>query len=137
MIYTFGNSHAHLFTDSKPATYGIGENKNSSFTSISLGPTIAFNFYEHHFSRLKEYLNNLQFDKDKDFIMLIIGEVDCRWHLPYQSSIQNQSNKEIVKECIDRLVINGEDIPKDVLFQIDQMNQTAIDNNANYIRFVN
>jgi hypothetical protein len=42
-----------------------------------------------------------------------------------------------VKECIDRLVINGEDIPKDVLFQIDQMNQTAIDNNANYIRFVN
>jgi hypothetical protein len=42
-----------------------------------------------------------------------------------------------VKECIDRLVINGEDIPKDVLFQIDQMNQTAIDNNANYIRFIN
>jgi hypothetical protein len=42
-----------------------------------------------------------------------------------------------VKECIDRLVINGEDIPKDVLFQIDQMNQTAIDNNASYIRFIN
>ena len=102
MIYTFGNSHSHLFTDSKPSTYGVGENTNNSFKSISLGPTIAFNFYEHHFSKLKEYLNNLQIDKDKDFIMLIIGEVDCRWHLPYQASIQNQTNEEIVKECIDR-----------------------------------
>ncbi len=27
MIYTFGNSHSHIFTNSSPGTFGVGENK--------------------------------------------------------------------------------------------------------------
>lgn len=102
MIYVFGNSHAHLFTNSKPATFGRGENSNKVFTSYSLGPVIAYNFYEHHYPGMIDIINGIPFDKDTDAILIAIGEVDCRWHLPYQAKLQNKTNEEIVKECIDR-----------------------------------
>ena len=101
MIFVFGNSHAHVFTDTHPATFGMG-NKNERFTSLSLGPTIAYNFYEHHYPTMLNWIGHLNINKEKDFIILAIGEVDCRWHLPYQAHIQNKTNEEIVKECIDR-----------------------------------
>jgi hypothetical protein len=102
MIYTFGNSHSHLFTGSAPSTFGIGEIRNPYFTSISLGPTIAYNFYENHHNNLLNWVNKLNINKENDFIMLVVGEVDCRVHLPRQVILQNRSIDEIVKECIDR-----------------------------------
>lgn len=101
MIYTFGNSHAHVFTGTHPATFGEG-NYNTNFKSFSLGATIAYNFYEHHLSKIYDILANTPFDKEKDYVMLIVGEVDCRWHLPYQANLQNRPINEIVSECIDR-----------------------------------
>ena len=41
--------------------------------------------------------------KSDDYILLAIGEVDCRWHLPYQAHLQNKNNNDIVSECIERL----------------------------------
>jgi hypothetical protein len=102
MIYTFGNSHSHLFTGSSPATFGVGETQNKYFTSVSLGPTIAYNFYENHYDNLLKWVNNLNVNKDHDYIMLIVGEVDCRVHLPHQINFQNRPIDEVVKECIDR-----------------------------------
>jgi len=101
MIFVFGNSHAHVFTNTHPATLGLG-GQNDNFTSVSLGPTIAYNFYEHHYLTMLNWVNRLNINKEKDYIVLAIGEVDCRWHLPYQASIQNKTNEEIVTECIDR-----------------------------------
>lgn len=42
--------------------------------------------------------------------MLIVGEVDCRWHLPLQASIQNRSIESVVDECIDRLFVSYLDL---------------------------
>lgn len=103
MIYTFGNSHAHLFTGSDPKKYGFGEKSNPYFTSFSLGPVIAYNFLESHHSKLISVLESIDFNKKEDYIMLIVGEVDCRWHLPSQVKIQGRSKESIVEECIDRL----------------------------------
>jgi hypothetical protein len=102
MIYTFGNSHAHLFTNSQPATYGEGEIKNEWFTSFSLGATIAYNFFENHYPVMLGTIESYNINKDEDYIMLIIGEVDCRWHLPLQCNLQNKNYQEIVEECISR-----------------------------------
>ena len=102
MIYVFGNSHSHLFTNSKPDTYGIGEVKNEYFTSISLGPVIAYNFYDHHYNGVLDWLNRLNVDKNKDYIMLIVGEVDCRVHLPKQINLQNLKINDVVDECVNR-----------------------------------
>ena len=101
MIFVFGNSHSHVFTDTHPATFGIGK-ENNFFTSLSLGPTIAYNFFEHHYSTMLNWIGQLNINKENDYIVLAIGEVDCRWHLPYQASIQGKTNQEVVTECIDR-----------------------------------
>jgi len=106
MIYTFGNSHAHAFTGSRPSTLGFGEIENVNFKSYSLGPVIAYNFHLHHYDRLLTELNKSTFNKEKDVLMLIVGEVDCRWHLPYQASINKKTINEIVTECIDRYFQN-------------------------------
>lgn len=103
MIYTFGNSHSHLFTGSNPATSGFGEITNDNFSSFSLGPVIAYNFMESHYQRLLGILNEINISKENDYIMIIVGEVDCRWHLPLQAKLQGKYNEKIVEECIDRI----------------------------------
>lgn len=101
MIYCFGNSHAHFFTDSKPQTPGWGENQNEYFRSYSLGAVIAYNFYEHHFPKMIEVINGLDM-KQNDWILIAVGEVDCRWHLPKHAEKQGRPLEEVVKECVDR-----------------------------------
>lgn len=101
MIYCFGNSHAHFFTNSTPSKFGEGENKNEHFRSFSLGPVIAYNFFNHHFPTMINWINNLPITTE-DHIILVIGEVDCRWHLPSQAAIQNRQINDIIHECIDR-----------------------------------
>ena len=102
MIYAFGNSHSHVFTNSSPGTFGVGELNNNYFKSISLGPTIAYNFYEHHYGNMLNWIKTLNINKDTDYIMLIVGEVDCRVHLPKQIELQNIPIEDVVKECVDR-----------------------------------
>jgi len=101
MIYVFGNSHAHFFTDSAPGKFGEGEKSNEHFRSFSLGPVIAYNFIAHHFPTMIQAINQLPL-KQEDPILLAIGEVDCRWHLPKQAELQKRDVKDVVHECIDR-----------------------------------
>jgi hypothetical protein len=85
-----------------PATFGVGEIQNKYFTSVSLGPTIAYNFYENHYNKLLEWVNTLNINKETDYVMVIVGEVDCRVHLPHQIISQKRPMFDVVKECIDR-----------------------------------
>jgi hypothetical protein len=101
MIYCFGNSHAHFFTDSTPAQFGEGENRNEHFRSFSLGPVIAYNFIIHHFPTMIQMVNQLPITEN-DYVMLAIGEVDCRWHIPKQAELQKKDPLELTRECIDR-----------------------------------
>lgn len=101
MIYVFGNSHAHFFTNSTPSRNGEGEFRNEHFRSFSLGPVIAYNFVEHHYPTMIDMINQLPFT-EKDYVMIAVGEVDCRWHLPKQAAAQGRPVKEVVDECIDR-----------------------------------
>ena len=102
MIYAIGNSHAHFFTNSHPAD-AVGKFKNEYFTSYSLGPTIAYNFYEHHLPKLIKLIESQEIKiLQNDYILLVVGEVDCRWHLPKQAEEQKRDTEDVVKECIDR-----------------------------------
>lgn len=101
MIYAFGNSHAHFFTNSDHTRFGEGDKRTEYCRSFSLGPVIAYNFMSHHFPLLTNMVNNLPIQKE-DPILLVIGEVDCRWHLPLQAAKQNRDANEIVHECVDR-----------------------------------
>ena len=101
MIYVFGNSHAHFFTNSTPSRSGEGENCSEHFRSFSLGPVIAYNFFEHHYPTMIQIMNNLPIT-EKDYVMIAVGEVDCRWHLLAQADKQKRDVTELTHECIDR-----------------------------------
>lgn len=101
MIFCFGNSHSAFFTNSTPSKFGEGENHNEYFRSFSLGPIIAYNFYDHHFPLMIEWMNRLPITEN-DKILIAVGEVDNRWHIPLQASKQNRDPIDIIHECIDK-----------------------------------
>jgi hypothetical protein len=78
----------------------FGWSNNPIFKFCWLGPVIAYNFYEHHFEKVKEYLKSV--NKETDYIMFVVGEVDCRYHLPKQADEQKKSDDVIVRECVER-----------------------------------
>ncbi len=101
MIYCIGNSHANTFTKTNPQErYKL--NTYDIFASYSLGPVIAYNFYEHHLSKIYSLLDKEIKLTNEDYIMLIVGEVDCRWHLPKIIKEEKRTIKNVVEECIDR-----------------------------------
>lgn len=100
MIHCIGNSHAHYFTQSHPASIEC-DKKNNLFNSYSVGPIIAYNFYEHHLPKVCNVLDNINY-KDGDYIMFIVGEVDCRWHLPKMINDKNLDIENTIYECVNR-----------------------------------
>jgi hypothetical protein len=100
MIHCIGNSHVNTFSNSSIINYKTFD--NPYFIPHWIGPTIAYNFFEHHLLKALETVDKI--DKQKDFITLIVGEVDCRYHLPKQAEEQKRSDEDIVKECIDRFI---------------------------------
>ena len=109
MIYTIGNSHAHFFTNSHPGELGWGLQQNEYFKSYSANfhnpnpqyrHVLAHKFYERYFPYIIDAINSINFTKN-DYIMLIVGEIDCRWHFPKKEKTQNRLSKDIIKECID------------------------------------
>lgn len=100
MIHCIGNSHAHYFTQSHPGSVECNK-ENQLFNSYSIGPIIAYNFYEHHLPKVYKVLEKINYKQD-DYILLIVGEVDCRWHLPKMIEINNLDINEAINECVDR-----------------------------------
>lgn len=99
IIHCIGNSHVNIF---KGIDEIFGDDMLPLFKTFDTGPTIAYNFYQHHYypKAIKYIVDNVNV-KD-DYIMLIIGEVDCRWHIPKQAELQNRNITDVVIECVDR-----------------------------------
>jgi len=99
MIHLIGNSHVNTFSNDNKLNLSF---ENDFFKSYHIGPVIAYNFYKHHMGSVNEIINNNNIQKD-DYISLIVGEVDCRLHLPLQADKQNKTDIEIVEECVNRM----------------------------------
>jgi hypothetical protein len=100
MIICIGNSHANFFTGSRPGT--INEARATAyFRSYSIGPVIAYNLFEHHLKKIHEALKKCE-AKPNDQVMLIVGEVDCRWHLPKRINDTLKPSRVVVEECTQR-----------------------------------
>ena len=101
-INAVGNSHCHFFSGSHPGDT-LGSKKNKYFISYSLGPIIAYNFYENHLSKIYHIIHSRKIKvTSADYILLVVGEVDCRWHLPKQSSAKEIPIERAVDECVHR-----------------------------------
>jgi len=104
MIYTIGNSHSHFFTNSNPGTIGWGENNTEIFKSYSANfhnkqypHVLAHKFNERFFPHFIPVINEIQFCS-KDYLMLIVGEIDCRWHFPKKIKTQNRDIENVLNE---------------------------------------
>ncbi len=102
MIHVIGNSHAHYFSESTAITDAECHKYNPYFRSYSIGAVIAYNFYEHHLNTVKNLIANRINPTENDYVMLVVGEVDCRWHLPKRASDIGQDVNVVVNECVDR-----------------------------------
>lgn len=100
MIYVFGNSHANTFTGTSPGNTGVWS-ANNKFASYSLGPVIAYNFKDHHYSKVLKILEEIEIKKN-DYILFAVGEVDHRWHLPKRAVDTSQTIEKVTVECVDR-----------------------------------
>ena len=108
-IFVVGNSHAHFFTMSPPGTKLWSDkylvttinNQEWQFHSCSIGPTTAWSFAKKHFPNMLAALQVTD-ASDGDYILVPVGEVDCRLHLPRQAFIQNRDISDIVSECLDK-----------------------------------
>jgi len=100
MIHCIGNSHANVFVDAHPANM-FNTTYLNNFSSTSIGPVIAYNFYDHHLNKVYDVLKKVK-KSPNDYVMLIVGEVDCRWHLPKRIDSNKEEISVVVKECIDR-----------------------------------
>jgi hypothetical protein len=98
-FFCIGNSHVNIF---RGIDQVWGNDTIDLFTTKHLGATIAYNFYEHHYPQVLDYLSSTNINMQTDYVMLIVGEVDCRWHLPKQAEIQNINIEHLVEECINR-----------------------------------
>jgi len=108
MIFCFGNSHVSIFSgDDKMVP--IWPNRSVDhlpwFCTFRLGAGTAYQAMKH----IKEILaivegcpESVGFDKVKDTILLVFGEVDIRSHIVIQAEKQNRSIDSITLEVVDR-----------------------------------
>jgi len=110
MIYVFGNSHAHFFTDSHPGELGWGLKQNEYFKSYSANfhnpnpkyrHVLAHKFTERFFPYIINAINSVNITTN-DYIMFIVGEIDCRWHFPKKIKTQNYDIETFLLEEINQ-----------------------------------
>jgi len=109
MIYAFGNSHSHFFTDSRPGEIEWGSKKNEYFTSYSgnfqnpdYKHVLAHKFDSRFFPYFLSKIEQIKFNEN-DYIMFVVGEIDCRWHIPKKVINDNRSIDDVVNEEMDYL----------------------------------
>jgi hypothetical protein len=113
-----GNSHANFFSNSHPGLIGWGDctryselgwkgTRSDYFISYSANfhnphyrHVLAHKFVDRHFSFIINALNQVEMTEE-DMVMLIVGEIDCRWHIPKQVDIQNRPIRDVVEEWIN------------------------------------
>lgn len=99
LIHCIGNSHINNFSFSRKLNYA--ESFNKLFKLYHLGGVIAYNFVEHHLNKVvSDILPKI--NKEEDYILFCVGEVDCRLHLPLQADKQDRSDEDITLECLGR-----------------------------------
>ena len=97
MIHCIGNSHVNQFNNDTDLYNRTG---TLPFRLHWVGPVIAYHFLQHHMPRIQPVLETIS--KAKDWITLVVGEVDCRLHIPLQANKQKKEDEVLVKECVER-----------------------------------
>ena len=111
-----GNSHAATLPGAPPCGHKVSKQRHRPFgrgyTDINpdlpfrawfLGPVLAYNFHEHHLQKVYSFIEEFPsiFEKKDTTLVMIVGEIDCRVHLPKHVTIERPTSG-VVEECVSR-----------------------------------
>lgn len=105
MIFVFGNSNAGFFTDTDPGANDVKiANKftsyNANYRNSQYKHVLAHKFMERYFDVLEQYVKTSNITSE-DYVLLAVGEIDCRWNLPKQMREEGLPARQVVQECLD------------------------------------
>ena len=78
-LHIIGNSHAHTFTGSELGKYALGNIQKTFWDSYSLGPMSAIDLNTTKKTLLLKLIEKYKF-KENDYILIPLGEAECRWY---------------------------------------------------------
>jgi hypothetical protein len=93
-IFCIGNKHVEMF---KGNDFLGGEHQFPIFETHNLQRDTINNFLESTLLQIINIVQSVDFNKDQDYIMFVLGEYDCRWSIN-DESIQNNENVDSVIE---------------------------------------
>lgn len=108
-IHVIGNSHAYFFAGAAPGSFGYKLDSMLDIGAISIGPALAYNFHKNHLPKVLsalDFLGEAKIYKKHDPVVLVIGEVDCRWHLPRQAALNKMALSVIIRKTVLRYLKN-------------------------------
>lgn len=107
IFYCIGDSHASVFTGNEGMIENYPEpheDNHHMFKGFRIGAPTAYNFHDNKMEEVKQILESHGVDKEKDYVVLVAGEIDCRCHLVKQYKIQQKDPIEIIEECVDKFL---------------------------------
>jgi len=78
-LHIIGNSHAHTFTGSELGAYARGNFQKTFWDSYSLGPLSSVDLETTKYTLLTKLIEKYEFKKN-DYVLLPLGEAECRWY---------------------------------------------------------
>ena len=99
-IHVFGNSHVWIFNGDEEH-FPPRKQVLPHFLTYHLGPTTAWSWTEKYLPQVQQLIRKHRIPKSSK-IMFVVGEVDCRWHLPFQAKNHGRDVEDVVRECMDR-----------------------------------
>lgn len=102
-IWCIGNSHSSFFTGTNTIAPSWEHAELDTIPGIrthNLGPAIAYNFYTSHLPNVIEFCR--QNVTQKDFVLMMIAEVDARWWMPFYSDRDGRYICDVIYECFHR-----------------------------------
>ena len=89
MIHAIGDSNSAFFTGTDlvrgvPWRKLKPDDRIAEYRSYNIGPATAYQFRDKHLDSVMETINEAQIPAG-DPILLVFGEIDCRWHVGKQS----------------------------------------------------
>lgn len=104
VIHCIGDSHVDFlsgYNSIQPEWPLPHDDRVQLYKTYRLGAVLAFTISKKDskgYLRLREVLKIIP---KGSYVMLVLGEIDCRVHLLKQSQIQKRTKEQIVKECVD------------------------------------
>jgi hypothetical protein len=104
VIHCIGDSHVDFLSGYnciQPEWPIPHDDRVPLYKTYRLGAVLAFTISKRDskgYLRLREVLKTIP---KGSYVMLVLGEIDCRVHLIKQSQIQKKNKETLVKECVD------------------------------------